>query len=75
MTDDKRKTEPALKLDLDFAEALTRFVRTDPAEVAESIERSKTKKPPGADAERPSVKKPRSRSSAPLRGSLKSDED
>ncbi len=41
------KLEPKLKLDMDFAEAFARFVRTNPAEVAESIERSKTKRPPG----------------------------
>lgn len=46
MTDDKRKTEPPLKLDMDFGEALSRFVATKPKEVVESVERSKTKKPP-----------------------------
>lgn len=69
-----RKTEPPLKLDMDFGEALARFARTKPEEVAESIERSKTKKPPGANVGRPSQKVPRSRSSA-LRGSSKSDKD
>jgi hypothetical protein len=44
---DKRKLEPPLRLDMDFNEALSRFVATDPKEVDESIERSKTKKPPG----------------------------
>jgi hypothetical protein len=38
--------EPPLKLDLSFDEALSRFVATEPKEVVESIERSKTKKPP-----------------------------
>lgn len=47
MTEGK-KTEPPFGLDMDFAEALERFARTDSAEVAESINRSKTKKPPGA---------------------------
>ena len=47
MNDEKRKTEPPLKLEMSFAEALSRFVATDPKEVADSIERSKTKKPPG----------------------------
>lgn len=50
MTDDKRKLEPPLKLDMDFGEALKRFVGTKPGEVAESVERSKAKKPPGQDA-------------------------
>ncbi|SON56732.1 hypothetical protein HDIA_3191 [Hartmannibacter diazotrophicus] len=45
MTGD-RKTEPPFGLDMDFGEALERFARTDPKEVAESIERSKQKKPP-----------------------------
>ena len=43
----ERKTEPPLKLDMDFVEALERFVRAKPKEVAESVERSKTKKPLG----------------------------
>ena len=46
MTEDKRKVEPALKLDMVFSEALSRFAATDPKEVADSVERSKTKKPP-----------------------------
>lgn len=46
MTDEKRKTEPPLKLDMPFSEALSRFVATKPKEVADSIERSKAKKPP-----------------------------
>lgn len=33
MSDEDRKTEPPLHLDMPFAEALERFVRTDPAEV------------------------------------------
>lgn len=42
-----RKTpEPPFGLEMDFGEALSRFVATKPKEVAESIERSKTKKPP-----------------------------
>ncbi len=49
MTDDKRKLEPPLKLDMDFGEALTRFTRTLPAEVEDSVVRSKTKKPPGSE--------------------------
>ncbi len=46
MTDEKRKLEPPLKLDMDFGEALSRFVATKPKEVSDSVERSKTKKPP-----------------------------
>ena len=46
MTDEKRKTEPPLALNMSFEEALSRFAATDPKEVAEGIERSKTKKPP-----------------------------
>jgi hypothetical protein len=41
------KLEPKLALDMYFAEALARFTQTKPEEVAESIERSKAKKPPG----------------------------
>ena len=48
MTDEKPKVEPPLKLDMDFGEALLRFAGTNPQEVAESIERSNTKKPPGS---------------------------
>lgn len=43
----ERKTEPPLKLDMDFGEALERFVRVKPKEVAESVERAKTKMPLG----------------------------
>lgn len=46
MTDEKRKTETPLKLDIPFAEALARFAATKPQEVADNIERSKAKKPP-----------------------------
>jgi hypothetical protein len=42
----KRRLEPPLKLDLSFDEGLSRFAATEPKEVVESIERSKTKKPP-----------------------------
>lgn len=44
---EKRKMEPPLRLDMDFGEALSRFVATDPKEVNESVQRSKTKRPPG----------------------------
>ena len=46
MTRIGQKPEPPLKLDMDFGEALSRFVATKPSEVEDSIERSKTKKPP-----------------------------
>ncbi len=48
----ERKTEPPLKLDMDFSEALERFVRAKPKEVAESVEKSKAKKPPGDNVPR-----------------------
>lgn len=48
MTDQKRKLEPPLKLEMTFGEALARFIQTAPGEVADSVERSKAKKPPGA---------------------------
>lgn len=48
MTGKGDKQEPPLHLDMDFGEALERFARTKPKEVAESIDRSKRKKPPGA---------------------------
>jgi len=47
VTAEKRRLEPPLKLDIAFGEALARFAGTKPVEVEESIERSKTKKPPG----------------------------
>lgn len=47
MTGKGGKQEPPLHIDLDFGEALERFARTRPPEVAESIERSKAAKPPG----------------------------
>jgi hypothetical protein len=50
MTRKGDKQEPPLHLDLNFGEALERFARTKPSEVAESIERSKQKKPPGSSA-------------------------
>lgn len=41
-----RKNEPPLSLGMDLFEALERFAGTSPAEVQESVERSKQKKPP-----------------------------
>lgn len=46
MTNKGKKLEPPLRLDMNFSEALSRFAATDPKEVEESVERSKTKKPP-----------------------------
>lgn len=53
MTDKDRKTEPPFSLDLDFGEALERFIGTKPSEVAESVERAKQKKPPEDHPGRP----------------------
>lgn len=47
MTRKGKKLEPKLHLDMDFGEALERFIQTKPEEVEEGIKRSKTKKPPG----------------------------
>lgn len=47
-----RKLEPAFGLDMDFGEAFERFARTDPKEVAESVQRSKQKGPPGDEVPR-----------------------
>lgn len=47
MTGTGDKQEPPLPIDMDFSEALERFARTKPAEVAAGIERANTKKPPG----------------------------
>jgi hypothetical protein len=46
------KLEPPLRLDMPFSEALSRFVATKPSEVAEGVERAKTKRPPQADGQR-----------------------
>ena len=45
-----KKYEPPLHLDMDFAEALKRFGKTEKEEVDKSIERAKKKKPPGPKA-------------------------
>lgn len=60
MTEKKktRKLEPKFGLDMEFAEALERFAQTDPKEVAESVKRSKRKRPPGnGPPRRPARKK------------------
>lgn len=49
----KKKVEPPLKLDMGFGEFLARVLQTDPKEVAESIDRAKTKKPPQDAPRRP----------------------
>lgn len=49
MSDKGRKLEPPLHLEMDFGEAFERFAKVKPKEVAESIERSKKKRPPGAE--------------------------
>jgi len=56
MTNKGKKLEPPLKLDMDFGEALRRFVQTKPKEVEESIERAKQKKPPDVAAGGPERK-------------------
>ena len=48
MSEKGKKLEPPLHLDMDFGEALERLARVKPQEVAESIDRSKQKRPPGA---------------------------
>jgi len=46
MSNEKKKTEPPLFINVKFGEALARFAATNPSELDENIERSKTKKPP-----------------------------
>lgn len=46
MSAEDRKTEPPLGLDMDFGEALERFLQTSPKEVEDSVERAKRKRPP-----------------------------
>ncbi len=46
MTDEKRKTDPPLHLDMPFEEALQRFVQTKPEEV----------QPPAGKKKRPKLK-------------------
>lgn len=58
MTRKGRKQDPALGLDMDFEEALSRFVATSPKEVEESIERAKEKKPPQDRAPRRPGRRP-----------------
>ncbi|MGU3418210.1 hypothetical protein [Methylobacterium sp. D54C] len=48
MSADKHKTEPPFGLDIDFGEALERFIATRPKEVEEGIQRARQKKVPDA---------------------------
>ncbi|MCJ2137416.1 hypothetical protein MKK69_25805 [Methylobacterium sp. J-026] len=60
MSAEDRKTEPPFGLDMDFGEALERFIGTRPNEVEESVERAKQKKPPDVKAApKPGAKRPR----------------
>jgi hypothetical protein len=52
VTNKGRKLDPPLRLDMPFEEAMERFVATKSSEVDESIERSRTKRPPQDDAPR-----------------------
>lgn len=50
---ERRKTNPPLHVDMEFGEALERYLRVSPKEVAESEARSKAKKPPEDGPRRP----------------------
>jgi hypothetical protein len=52
VTNKGKKLEPPLRLEMDFGEALERFVGTKPTEVDESVNRAKEKGPPQDDAPR-----------------------
>ena len=43
----KRRYDDKMHLDMPFAEAMERFVRTDPKEMHANIAKAKQKKPPG----------------------------
>jgi hypothetical protein len=62
-----RKTEPPFGLDMDFGEALERFIGTRPNEVEKSVERAKQKMPP-QDAP---PRRPARQRRAPLKGQPK----
>ncbi|TXN21540.1 hypothetical protein [Methylobacterium sp. WL9] len=62
-----RKTEPPFGLDMDFGEALEKFIATRPSEVEESVDRSKTKKPPGDQVPRRPARLSRAKQSASLK--------
>jgi hypothetical protein len=56
----KGKKHPSpLRIDMGFAEALERFVRTNPKELDALIVRAKSKKPPGEKTPRWVVRKKR----------------
>jgi hypothetical protein len=57
MTEERKTQEPPLFLDMGFDEVLTRFMRTKPNEVQESVDRAKQKKKPGDKAARPRPRK------------------
>jgi hypothetical protein len=40
-----KKLEPKLGIDMPFAELVERLMQTDPAEIEESVEKAKEKKP------------------------------
>ena len=52
MTNKGRKLEPPLRLDMDFGEALERFVATKPKEIDDLVEQAKTRKPPQDESPR-----------------------
>jgi len=64
VTAERKKQEPAFGLDMGFEEALRRFAGTDPKEVAESIERSKQKRPSGTEPPRRPARAERGKSSS-----------
>jgi hypothetical protein len=43
-----KPTEPPLGLDMDFGDALARFIRTDPAEIEAITDRQKKSRPKAA---------------------------
>ncbi len=49
----KKPYEEKLFVDMNFGEALERFAKTDPEEVAASIAKSKKAKPPGGKLRKP----------------------
>jgi hypothetical protein len=58
----KKRRDPPLRLDMDFAEALGRFIQTDPAELPEKAQAPpKTERNPRAAPEKPSSRGRRSR--------------
>jgi hypothetical protein len=64
MTNEGKKLEPPLKLDMGFDEALKRFALTSPKEVEENIAKAKTKKPPQDEPPRRPARSERGSSAA-----------